>query len=387
MPHSHFHYLNHSLKRELSELYVSTLIRGFAIGMLALFTPLYFFKEGWTVQHIVLWFALNYTIFFFLAPLGAKATVRFGHEKAMALSMPIALVYYAMLFFLPTNPNFFWWSAVILGFHKSIFWVAYHSDFAKFGNKKKIGEEIGILGVMLGVIGVLSPAVGGFVVTMFGFQTLYLLGGLLMVASLLPMLITDEHWKPGKINLLAPYKMIVNKKFRSDVIGHIATGEDIVAQAIWPIWLFMIIPSYKDVGILTTITILIAFAIMLWIGKLSNHKKKSRLIKRSAPAVSFSWIARMFAFTPMGIFFTDAIYKISRKSLAIPYAALVYTRTSKKKIIEYTTFWMCALSIGKLIAALLIYIILTYTDNLVYTFLVSALLSLLFLVWRDTARA
>ena len=387
MPHSHIHYLNHALKRELSELYVSTLIRGFAIGMLALYTPLYLFKEGYSVQHILLWFGVNYTMFFFLSPLGAKTTVRFGHEKTMALSMPLALIFYALLFFLPTNPSFFWWSAVMLGFHKAIFWIAYHSDFARFGNKKKIGEELGFIGVLLGVVGILSPAVGGFIVTTFGFKTLYLLGGLLMVASLLPMLITDEHWKPGNIEWCAGYKLLKRKKFKLDLIGHIATGEDIVAQAIWPIWLFMIIPSYKDIGILTTITIFLTFILMLWIGKLSNKKRKSHIIKKSAPAVAFAWIARMFAFTPLSVFFADSIYKISRKTLAIPYAALVYTRTSKKKIIEYTTFWMCALSIGKIIAITLIYLILNFTDNLVYTFLVSALLSLLFLVWRDSAKA
>ena len=387
MPHSHIHYLNFALKRELSELYVSTLIRGFAIGMLALFTPLYFFKEGWSVQHIVLWFAVNYSLFGILVPLGAKVTVRFGYEKAMAISTPIALVYYAMLFFLPTNPAFFWWSAVVLAFHKSIFWVAYHSDFARFGKKADIGKEVGLISVLLSVVGVISPAVGGIVVATFGFQTLYLLGGLLMVASLLPMLITDENWKPGKIDLLESFRMLKNKKYRKDVIGHMATGEDVVAQAIWPIWLFMIIPSYRDVGILTTITIFLTMVLMLWMGKRSNGKKKSHLIRRSAPAVSFAWLARMFAFTPFTVFFTDSIYKLSRKTLGIPYAALVYTRTGKKKIIEYTTFWMSALSLGKTLAALLIYVVLINTDNLVYTFLISALLSLLFLVWRDTAKA
>ena len=95
MPHSHIHYLNHALNRELSELYVSTLIRGFAIGMLALYTPLYFFKEGWSVQHIVLWFAINYAVFGLLTPLGAKITVHFGHEKAMALSEPKTITTHA----------------------------------------------------------------------------------------------------------------------------------------------------------------------------------------------------------------------------------------------------------------------------------------------------
>ncbi len=384
MPHAHIHYLHHSLKRELSELYVSTVIRGFSIGMLALFTPLYFFKEGWSLQHIVLWFAINYFFFALLTPMGAKVTVRYGHEKAMAISTPIVLVYYALVYFLPTNPSFFWWSAILIGVHKSIFWVAYHSDFARFGSKKNMGEQVGLIRVFLSIIGVLSPAIGGFIVATFGFQTLFLLGGLLMVASLLPMLVTDEHWKPGKVDLLEPFKMLGKKKFRSDMIGHMATGESLVASAIWPIWLFMIIPSYLDIGILTTITVFITFIIMLWMGKLANHKKKSRLIKKTAPAVAFAWVVRMFAFTSIAIFFADSLYKISIKTLNIPYVALAYTRTSKKKIIEYTTFWMISISIGKLVAALFIYIILSYTTNLVYTFFISALLSLLFLVWRDT---
>lgn len=384
MPNIHFHYLNHALKRELNELYIATLIHGLAAGMLALFTPLYFYREGWSIQHIVLWFALSYAIFFLTAPLGAKLTGLLGHEKTMACAVPIALIYYTFLLKIPMQPAFFWISAMILGLLQSLHWIAYHAEFAAAGDKTSMGEEVGFLRVLTSIIGIMAPAVGGYIIATFGFQTIFIVGGTLITLSIIPMLITKQTWTPTHIGYKNILPLFKTNTLRRDMIGHIATGEEVAAQAIWPIWLFLVIPSYADVGMLTTITIFFTFALMLWIGKLANHKNKARLIKRSAGGLAFAWIARMFALTPLSVFFADSLYQIAGRTLSIPYAALSYTRTQHKKIIEYTTFWMMSLSLGKVLAALLIVGILALTDNLVYTFLISALLSLLFLVWQDS---
>lgn len=383
MPDIHLHYLHHALKREMTELYAATLIRGLALGMLGLFTPLYFFKEGWSIELIIIWFAINYIIFGLLAPFGAMLTGKYGHEKTMAISVPISLVYYVLLFYLPQVPWFFWASSAILGLMKAIYWVAYHAEFASIGNKKEIGEEIGFLRVLVTLIGIVAPALGGYIISQWGFEYVFIVGGILIVTSIIPLLSTKQKWDPINISYKQCAKLLQSKKLKSDLLGHMATGETLVAQAIWPIWLFMIIPSYTDVGILTTVTIFLSFIIMLWIGKLSNHKNKSSLIKKAGGAVSFSWLIRAFAYNPITIFFSDTMYKISAKSLHIPYVALSYTRTSKKHIIQYTAFWMMAIAIGKTIAAIAILITLAFTQNLIFTFFTASILSLLYFTWKD----
>lgn len=383
MSFHHIHYLNHALNREISALYFSSLIHGFAGGMLLLFTPLYFFKLGWSVQDILLWYALCYIIYFLLSPLGAQITVKFGYVKTIAISTPFALIFYASIFFLTQYPILFWISSILFGVQKALYWIAYHSDFARFIDKKSAGEEVGFLRVLLSIVGIFSPAIGGFIVVYFGFPMLFVLSGILITLSVIPLMLAKEKWESGRILQKDIFKMFFLKKLRRDFIGILATGQDLAAQVIWPIWLFIIIPSYTDIGILTTITIFFTFILMLWIGKLSNNKHKSGLIKKGAGLLSLSWLAKMFAFTPMSIFFADSLYKISEEIFFIPYVSLIYTRAAKRKIIEYNAFWQGALGLGKASVAIIFWFLLFFTDNLAYTFLVSAIFAPLFILFRD----
>ncbi len=367
----------------MTELYISTVFRGFAAGMLILFTPLYFLKLGVSVQQILLFVALVYLFFFVSSFAGAFLTAKFGHERTMGLATPLLLAYFAAMYLLPELPSLFYLAALILGLHDGLYWVAYHSEFAHYGDRQEMGKEIGFLKVLLGFMGVIAPAIGGIFVEQWGFGWLFVMAAELMLASLIPMFRTKEPWQPAVVNPYRIAAMFFSKHYRMDVLANLATGEETISSVVWPIFIFMIIPNYKDVGIITTLAIFLTFVVFLWLGRLTDHRRKSLIIARISGLITFSWLFRMFAFTPFNVLIADTIYKISAHSLSIPLTTLLYKRPRHDRIIEYTAFWMGSLSLGKLLAALLAWFMLFFTHNFLYTFVLAAGLSVLYFLWSN----
>ena len=380
------HYFHHTLTRELSELYITTIIRAFAGNMLLIFTPLYFFNIGFSIVEILLFAAISYATFGLSSiTLGAHTVVHFGHERSIALSVPLLLAYNYLLFTLTNSTTNFFLAAIVLGIHNSIYWVAYHSEFAHEQSRQNVGEEIGFSKVLIGLAGVVAPAIAGFIITSSGFGTVLIASSLLMVLGLIPILRTPELWKPGTVSSYSILRMFSDKNSSKDVVGYLASGEDVIASFIWPLFLFFIIPSYTDIGILTTFATLFTFILFLWIGKKSNFTSNTKpLISHIGGLITFSWLARILAISPFVALITDTLYRISAHTLSIPLTAFVYQKEKTKEIIEYTAFWMACLSFGKMITALLAALVVYYTGNLVYTFILAALLSMLYFVWSDT---
>ncbi len=379
------HYFHHTLKRELSELYITTVIRAFAGSMLLIFTPLYFFNLGFSIVEILLFAAISYAVFALSSiTLGAHTVVHFGHERSIALSVPLLLAYNYLLFSLSSTPAYFFLAAVVLGIHNGVYWVAYHSEFAHAQSRGNVGDEIGFSKILIGLAGVVAPAIAGFIITSSGFGAVLITSSIIMVLGLIPILKTPEIWKSGTVSSYAILRMFTDPRYSKDVVGHMASGEDVIASFIWPLFLFFIIPSYQDIGLLTTFATLFTFLLFLWVGKQSNYTNHTRpLISRIGGLITFSWLARLLALTPFSALITDTLYKISAHTLSIPLTALVYQKEKTKEIIEYTAFWMASLSFGKMITALLAALVVYYTHNLVYTFILAALLSLLYFVWSD----
>lgn len=378
------HYLHHTLKRELTELYTSTVLRSLAASMMGMFAPLYLFHLGYSLTQILLFMALEYAVFAISSvTLGAHSVVHVGHERSIAFSTPLLLAYFALMYELASTPSYFYLIALVLGIHNGLYWVAYHSEFAHVGNRREMGSEIGLLKVFIGVMSIIAPAIAGYLIEGFGFAALFAVSAGLSLLSLIPLLKTPVPWKPGMISTRRILSMFTNIKYRGDLIANMGTGEDVIASTVWPVFLFLIIPSYHDVGILTTIATSLTFMLFLWLGKISDHTAKLPLVKRVGGLITISWIARMLAVTPFAALLSDTFYKISVESRSVPLTAMLYTRTKSHEIIEYTSFWMAALSIGKMSAALLAALIVSYTSNLAYTFLLAAVLSLLYFIWSD----
>ncbi|MBU4421848.1 MFS transporter [Candidatus Parcubacteria bacterium] len=380
---THFHYLNHHLSRQLNELYVSTVIFAFGQSMILLFIPIYLFQLGYSVQKILLFFTVHYFAYALILPFFGKIISRLGYEASIGWSMPLYAIFLLSLFGISQYPALFYISAIAWATYKSLYWPAFHADFTNNSDSNAMGEEISSLKVIAGVVSILGPTIGGFILMKAGFNTMFIIVVVLSFVSLIPLLKSKEKYEQEPYSIKRVLRKFIMPTYRKDLIANIGTGEDVIAQSVWPIFLLTVLSNYEDVGILTTVTLFIAFIMILVMGKLANKPARTRLIKTTTIILSLAWFARIFSFNWLSIFASDSLYKSSKRTLDVPIQALVYSRSNKKRLLHYLVFREMALSFGKALTAFLGFIVIFLTGNLLYTFAMAGILALFYFYWTD----
>ncbi|MBU1179777.1 MFS transporter [Patescibacteria group bacterium] len=378
----YFRYLNHHLTRQLNELYISTVIFGLAQSMIMIFIPIYLYQLGYSLGQILLYFTFHYAAYAILMLITGKIIIKIGYEASIGWSIPLYGIYLASLFLIPTFPILFYISAGAWALHKAMYWPAFHADFTEFGNIKARGEEISSMKVLVGMVSILGPTIGGFILMHSGFTLIFIIVMALSFASLIPLLMSKEKFEPGEFSIKKMVLGFFKSRYRKDIIANLGTGEDVIAQTVWPIFLLTMLANYQDVGVITTIALFVAFLVILIMGKLANRPARTRLIKITSAVVSLSWLVRLFSFNWLSIFASDALYKASKRTLDVPIQALIYSRP-KDRPLYYIIFREIALSLGKVIAALLAYIVIVLTGQMLLTFALAAVLTLFYFYWTD----
>ena len=87
-------FLPHSMKRQVKELFVSTTLVNFALAMVIIFEPIYLYKIGYNLQHIMLFYLIVYLVYFFIIPFGGKFSRKFGYEIGLLVGTFLYIAFY-----------------------------------------------------------------------------------------------------------------------------------------------------------------------------------------------------------------------------------------------------------------------------------------------------
>ena len=345
------------------ELYISTIIRNFAISLIAIFVPVYLYTLGYTLQQIVFYYAIVYTGAFFLAPLGGKFSARFGFEHCMLYSVPMLIFYYLILYIIPSCSFCFFISAIMLAFYKSIFWPAYHANFAHYGNHERRGREISTLNSLVFLATIAGPILGGIILTVFGFKVLFVIVCLILFTSIIPLFTTLENFKPDKFEYPEAFKRLFNPKFRKTRIAFMASGEDIIVSACWPIFVFVTLANYTDLGFITSGAMVASFLFVLLIGKWTDKKDKRKMIKTSSIILFLTWLIKSSISTSWGLLFINSISGISKASIGIPMTTIIYNAGCKRGNLKCVIFREMSGNMGRALIAWSLVGILFFTQS------------------------
>ncbi len=383
---NHFrkHYLPKNLKREVLELYASTIIRNFAISLISIFVPVYFYTLGYSLQWIVFYYAISFTVVFFTVPLGAKLSARFGFEHCMLYSIPVLIVYYLILYFIPSFPFCFFIAAFLLAFYKIIFWPAYHTDFAHYGNKFSRAKEISTLNSLIYLVTVAGPIIGGIILTIFGFKVLFIIVCLILFTSIIPLFTTREIFKPKKFGYFDAFKRFFNPRFYRARLALMGNAESIVDTACWPIFMFIVLTNYTSLGLITSGSTVASFFFILFIGKWADKKDRKRMIKISTIIFSLTWLLRFFLKSGIGFFVAKSLAHISWTAISIPMTAIIYDAGCKRGNLKCIIFREMSIYFGRFLMAWGLIGILFFTNSWLVIFSLAAMASLLYMSMKNS---
>ncbi|TSC96173.1 MAG: Uncharacterized protein Athens101410_103 [Parcubacteria group bacterium Athens1014_10] len=367
------------LKRELKELYLSTLILNLAISAVSIFEPIYLYTLGFSLSQIVLFFIFVYALYFFIVPIGANIARTKGYEHSIFYSSFFCILYYLSLFSISRNVYFVYLAILMLAVSKALYWPAYHADFTRFGRGEERSREISNLVVLYSIVCVVGPFLGGLIISFFGFKVLFMMVSFLILISNLPMLATKEVFTPLKFSYKDAFKRLFKKNYRKGVLAYLGYGEEFIFLVIWPVFIYLTAKNFFSIGSIIALSTLISSLSILYIGKTADEKDKYKILNSGIIFGSISWFLRIFTSSPFAVFLLHSSTQISQRLVGIPMMSLVYNQGSKSSIMKTIVFFEMSLVIGKLAAMLVVYLFLfIYPNSFIPAFVLAGLMTLLY---------
>ncbi len=348
--------------KELDELYLSVFLKSLAESLINIFVPIYLLQLGYSLFDIAFYYLIYYLAVALFMPLGMAFNSTLGIKKTMALGTTILLSGYYLLNSLNNN---YYWAALVLGISISIYYSAFHVEFTKSADKKEEGEELSILKVLAMLAAVLGPFAGSLFITELSFSFLFLIVGILLFLSILPLFFSkDFKTKPTRLS----FKDVSKVDTKSKAISYQANGIiSMVTSIFWPIFIYTTLGTVTYLGGIISGTSVLMIFIVLFIGRLVD--KNNRLaIWLGTFSHAPTWILRIFLLNPAGIFISNLLNSITLSLMEISFGKIVYQQAEKTKdLAAYFVFRSFNLNLGRI----LLLIAAMFFQNLTWLFIVA----------------
>lgn len=376
------YYKDLHLNKNILFLYANRLLIQIGTGLLAVFTAVFFyqkFNDSFTAVAII--FALMYGVFTVLIPLSAMLIERIGIRLMMIISVLFLPIGILSLVFWDRNPIVSLSMYIVLvSLYRLLYWTPYHIDFAKFTSRKDRGKQMSLLLNISSIILALTPILAGIVISLYGFNILFISSAIFFASSVAPLLHIKRTTETFSFGYFETFRELFSKKNRSLLVAYFGDGiQGAVQVVIWPIFIFILFNGeYTSVGFVTSLTIGILIFIRFIIGTMEDKFDRKKMLKFGVFFSTTGWIFKIFIETGVQVLVVDTYHRLGRAVNRMTFDVTTYDQMadSGHYIDEFTVLKEIALNGGRVVM-LLLSIWLVSQFDLYITFLVAALATLL----------
>lgn len=368
--------------REIKELFGTVLTMEFANSMVSIFVPIFLYSIGFSLFKIVIYYTAIYIIYFFIVPLSGKWIKSRGFEHCLLYSTFFYILKYLCLFGVSYHPLFIIPTGLMEIFSRAFYWPAYHCNFAMYSSVSTQGRAIGFKYVLSSIILIVGPVIGGFVSELWGFRFLFILVVLLSIGSHIFTFSTLEKFEPEHFSYKNSFKRLFEKRNRKQLFSYMGSGEEFIGMFLWPIFIYLLVKDFSDIGIIYGISAVIMAFATLYIGRITDEKDNKSVLRFGSYIYSLVLLIRLFVTGALSISLAESLGKIGKKMIVIPISAITYKRAHNGHLVKKIIFYEMAWLIGKaLIGLILIALLFLLGESMVFwqiTFVLAALFALLY---------
>lgn len=364
------HYFSTHPNREVTEVYWFTIISNLALSMVFIFEPIYLYTLGFSLVKIMVFFFMVYLWYVALIGFGAKFASRYGYKHAIFLSNIFFVLYWFSLFFITTHPALFYITPIFFALQKSWFWPAFDADIAVNARQGQRGREIGVMTALVQIMFIAGPLVGGIISKQFGFMILFVMASILTLLSSYPLFSSPEIYSPHQFTFRKLWRVF--KKYPANFFGYWGFAEDLMLMSLWPIYMYLVVGDFQELGLISTIATLIGTVLMLYVGRLIDRRGgRHTIIFEASVVYGATWIMRFLAQGVGLVLGFDILGKSAKNILNVPMNSLTYENAAHggaDQAIAYSVFFELSLSVGKILTALSAIAILSWTNSIFLVF-------------------
>ncbi len=341
--HHHYHVIRLT---ELKRIYWAHTIKQLASSMTLIFIPIYLYNLDYSLQAILWFFLLTYLLWAAGQYLLMKWSNHIGANKAMAIGLALSGVLSLLLATLSVYDWPLWLLAIVEGVSIALYWPNFRACFAKSLLHKRAGKAAGVSVALTTLAYGIAPAIGGIVAESFSIIVLYALSITLFIAAALPLLAAKEIIHHDLFRLRSLNLGKVKRDFIANMSGEI---DDVILSVIWPLFIFLLIPSYVGVGILSSISVIAGIVIALYVGQRGEIKGMRRYLKRGTVVATLANIVRLFTQSAPQIAGVNFVNGLGHALWGTPYVARYYENAEEEPLLPYIYGMMMASALGDIL--------------------------------------
>jgi MFS family permease len=181
------------------------------------------------------------------------------------------------------------------------------------------------------IFSILCPIIGALIIAYFNFQVLFVTALLFVLLASIPLL----PLRSEKTNFIFTWDSVKdiwskNKRFfLPEIIDNFMEDAGVVLT----IFIYIKLLSITQIGIIGTLTSIVAIIFTLTIGKLTDKWNKYKLLRIGAMFVTFAWVSNFLIgqFMPSAWLFYIAtiILALSLKVFLVPYQSILFNSARK----------------------------------------------------------
>jgi len=337
------------LQKEIQEVYLHTFLFKLGIKLVAIFLPFYILELGFEISTVFLFFLAYYSTYIFFSWINAVICSKIGYKHTMLLASPFILLFYLGLRHVETQPMLLG-LALIGGISYNLYWTGMNPELGESSEEESREEETGFFLSMPQIAAIISPIVGGLILTVFDFNTLFLSSAALIGASFTPFLLTREHYEGMELNI----KQYLEQYEAKDFLTFFLKGyNSIGVKMLWPVYLAVVIGGSLNIGGAGSIMALGSAATSIMIGKITTKTNQEKIVLTGMIIAALSYIGMSIVTTPVTAFTVSLINGIGYTAGNVPIYSKAVNHAEQEDLIEYFAVREFALGLGRISAVLI----------------------------------
>lgn len=308
-------------------------LRNFAFGMIAVFSPIYFYQKGYGLGFIFIFLCIQA----FFNGLMRLPYARFLSRRKKDVRVPFALsmlllgmVYGAYAIFIDNKIALLVIGAID-GVLQCALWSGYHYVFTAAQHHKHVGSQIGVMYDGSYFSAIIAIALGGYIGQHFGLIYNFAIGAVVLIVASFVILRAKITWPHRSRSIKRQH--VDYKHIWYDVIagsGNIIDAS--IVAIIWPL-LFVVFSllNYIQIGLLVAAGLASALFMNLIFGRISDDVDKARaLLDVSLAGTMLAYMLRVISIgSTTGMIVLNIIAQILRGAVDVSYSVLFYRRLKK----------------------------------------------------------
>ncbi len=370
------------LSSGITALYSNIVIDQIGSGLVGIFMPVFLWQIFGKLEWVLVYYFCLYFLYLIFMFWGAKVMSVLGQKTSMILSIPFKVLFYASLYYLSLGYPvliFVILMLICIELRMQLFWIPYHTDFAKFTNKKSRGQVISFFSSISSIVSIFIPFFAGWVIDKHGFETLFLLALVLIATSIVPLFMVRPTYEKFTYSFKKTWHKLFSKSYRRIFGSYLADGvENSIGVIIWPIFIFQLLEGdFLAVGAVSSAIVLVTVVVRMLMGKLTDKYNKKKLLKIGSYLYALGWFVKIFVATGFQIFIASTYHNFAGIVMRTPFSALIYEKAADAGhyVDEQSVLREMSLNMGRSIGIILLLVLVSFV-GLQWTFVLAAVASL-----------